>query len=330
MQFRIPGGIGASVALMLGSAVSLQFGAALAVQLFPVLGAWAVTALRLSIAALIVLIAVRPRAHRWNKQQWWAVIWFGVSLAGMNGAFYAAIERIPLGTAVAIEFLGPLFLAAALTRTVRDFSWVGLALTGMILIGIDGIAGAEKLDPIGAGFALVAAAFWAYYIRKSTRVGILIPGIGGLAVALAIASVLLLPFGVPAAIAVAVDPHLLILAVGTALLASVIPYTLELIALRRLPQRVFGVLLSLEPAIAALAGWMLLAQVPTLLRMLAIVCVVAASVGTTLSARRATVREQEAAPEIARMTAPIPIIATEHDIAEVHEHDSAEPREHDE
>lgn len=291
-----------SVALVLGSCISLQFGAALAVQLFPALGSWGVSALRLTIAALVLLVAVRPRVRGWNRSQWLAVIAFGLSLAGMNGSFYAALERIPLGTAVAIEFLGPLVLAAVLTRRLVDFAWVALALVGMALLGVDSALGAA-LDGLGVVFTLIAATFWALYIRASARVGQLVPGMGGLAVALVVASVALLPFGVPAAAASFAQPHLLALAAGTALLASVVPYTLELLALRRLPQRVFGVLLSLEPVVAAAAGWLLLSQEMSALRIAAVALVVAASIGTALAARKAS----EDAPGAA-LTGEIPVI----------------------
>lgn len=274
------------VALVVGSCLSLPFGAAVAAQLFPVLGPWGVTSLRVAIAALLLVAIVRPRPRGWTRSQWLAAVAFGLSLAAMNGFFYAAIDRIPLGPAVAIEFLGPLILAAALTRRLADAAWVGVALLGMALLGIDGLTGAEALDPLGVVFALIAAGFWAMYIRMSARVGALIPGAGGLAVGLVVAAVVLLPVGVPTATTVAGDPQLLLLAAVTAVLSSVIPYSFELAALRRLPQRVFGVLLSLEPAFATLAGWLILAQDATVLKVLAIALVIAASVGTTLGARR--------------------------------------------
>ncbi|WP_067194785.1 EamA family transporter [Microbacterium sp. XT11] len=274
------------VALVVGSCASLPFGAAVAAHLFPVLGSWGVTSLRVAIAALLLLALVRPRPFGWNRAQWTAAALFGVSLAAMNGFFYAAIDRIPLGPAVAIEFLGPLVLAAVLTRRLADAVWVGVALVGMGLLGLDGMIGADPLDPLGLVFILVAAAFWVMYIRMSARVGALIPGAGGLAVGLVVGAVLLLPVGIPASVTVAADPELLLLAALTAVLSSVIPYTFELSALRRLPQRVFGVLLSLEPAFATLAGWLILGQDATPLRMLAIALVIAASVGTTLGVRR--------------------------------------------
>ncbi|MFT4258365.1 EamA family transporter [Microbacterium sp.] len=285
------------VVLVIGSCLSLPFGAAVAAQLFPVLGPWGATSLRIVIAALLLLVIVRPRPRRWSRPQWVAAVLFGVSLAVMNGFFYAAIDRIPLGPAVAIEFLGPLVLAAVLTRRLTDALWVGVALAGMALLGIDGLIGAEPLDPLGVLFILIAAGFWIMYIRMSARVGALIPGADGLAIGLLVASVLLLPVGVPASITVAAAPDLLLLAAITAVLSSVIPYAFELAALRRLPQRVFGVLLSLEPAFATLAGWLMLGQDATALRMLAVALVIAASVGTTLGIRH----------ERGPFTAPVPL-----------------------
>jgi len=298
-----PARIGAPIALIAGSCASLQFGAALAVQLFPDVGAWGVTALRITIAAILLLVVSRPRILSWTREQWTAVAWFGLSLAGMNGFFYAAIERLPLGPAVAIEFLGPLALAAALTRRVVDAAWVGLAVAGVGIFGIDSVIGSEPLDPLGVGLALIAAAFWVLYIRRSARVGSLVPGIGGLAVALAIASVALLPFGAPAVATLAARPELLWLAVGTAVFASVVPYTLELLALRRLPQRVFGVLISLEPVFAALFGWLLLAQTISVMKIAAIALIVAASVGITLRTR-----EKSRTPAEPVLTGAIPTV----------------------
>ncbi|GAA1159673.1 DMT family transporter [Microbacterium oxydans] len=291
------------VVLVIGSCLSLPFGAAVAAQLFPVLGPWGVTSLRVAIAAVLLVVIVRPRPGKWTRAQWIAAVLFGVSLAAMNGFFYAAIDRIPLGPAVAIEFLGPLVLAAVLTRKLRDFAWVGIALLGMVVLGIDGLIGAEPLDPLGVVFILIAAGFWAMYIRMSARVGALIPGSSGLAMGLVVAAVLLIPVGVPAVSTVAMDPQLLLLAAITAVLSSVIPYSFELAALRRLPQRVFGVLLSLEPAFATLAGWLILGQDATPLRMLAIALVIAASVGTTLGVRR---DRRDGGPS-GPFTAPIPL-----------------------
>jgi inner membrane transporter RhtA len=270
-------GRGPAVALVLGSCVSLQVGAACAARLFPVAGSTGTTLLRLGLAALALLVAVRPRAYRWDARQWLPVLAFGLTLAAMNGSFYAAIERIPLGTAVTVEFLGPLTLAAVLSRRLRELAWVLLAAAGVALLGLGD----------GAGLALVAGLFWACYILASRRVGARVPGHGGLAMATAVGALALLPFGAVGAAHALERPHSLLLAAGTGLLASVVPYSLELAALRRLQPHVFGVLLSLEPAIAALAGWVLLSQPLGPVGAVAVGVVVLASAGSTLSARRA-------------------------------------------
>jgi inner membrane transporter RhtA len=272
--------------MVLGSCVSLQVGAASAAQLFPTMGSAGVTLLRLLVAAVVLLAVTRPPVRRWTRQQWTAIGAFGLCLAGMNGSFYASIARIPLGTAVTIEFLGPLVLAAVLSRRVRDLGWVLLAAAGVVLLGMAAGGGGPGLDRVGVAFALLAAVFWAGYILTSARVGAAVPGHGGLAVALAVGALALTPVGVTGA-ATAVDrPGLLLLGAVTGLLASVVPYTLELSALRSLPPRVFGVLLSLEPAVASVAGWALLGQPLGAREAVAVGVVVLASVGSTLSARR--------------------------------------------
>ncbi|MEV4900389.1 DMT family transporter [Citricoccus sp. NPDC055426] len=280
-QQNLPAGVG----LVIGACISLQFGAAVAVQLFPHLGPWGVTTLRLGLAAVILLVIVRPRVRSWMRQQWTAVVLFGAAMGCMNGSFYAAIERIPLGAAVSIEFLGPLVLAAVLARRLLDGVWVAVALAGMVLLGLDSALG-ESLDPVGVALALVAGVFWAGYVLTSARVGRLVPGAGGLAVALVVATAVVAPLGAPGAVRAFGDPMLLGMALVTALLASLVPYTLELSALRRVPAPVFSILLSLEPAFAALFGWILLGQESGLLRNLAIVLVIAASAGVTLTGRR--------------------------------------------
>jgi inner membrane transporter RhtA len=274
------------VLLVIGSCTSLQVGAALAVHLFALGGSTGTTLLRLGLAALVLLAVVRPRVRSWTGLQWRAVLALGLSLGAMNGCFYAAISRIDLGTAVTIEFLGPLTLSAVLSRRVRDLLWVGLALAGVVVLGLTGEHHGGSLDPVGVVFALLAGGCWAAYIMASARVGRLVPGHGGLAVATAVGALVLVPLGAGGALRAVTAPHGLWLALGTALLASVIPYSLELAALRRLPQRTFGILLSLEPVIASLAGWALLGQRMTLLGGLGVVLVVLASAGATASAGR--------------------------------------------
>ncbi|MDQ4215661.1 EamA family transporter [Microbacterium sp. ASV81] len=280
-----PRGVGVGVLLVVGSCMSLPFGAAVATTIFPALGSWGVTGIRVLIAALVVLLIARPRVTRWDRKKWIAAALFGVAMAFMNGTYYAALDRIPIGAAVAIEFLGPLVLAAVLTRRLLDAVWVGVALLGMALLGVDALIGSAALDPIGVLFALAAAAFWVFYIRMGARVSALLPGTEGLAMSLAVAAVLLLPFGIPATAKAVQDPDILLLALVTAVLASVIPYTLELAALRRLPQRLFGILLSLEPVFATIAGVLVLHQSTTPLRLAAVALVVIASIGVTAGSR---------------------------------------------
>jgi inner membrane transporter RhtA len=273
-----------AVAMIVGSCATLQLGAVFAQHLFPAAGSTGTTLLRLAIAALLLAAVTRPAVRAWDRTQWRAAAVLGVTLAGMNGCFYAALSRIPLGTAVTIEFLGPLALAAVLSKRVRDTSWVLLAAGGVVVLGLTGSAGGA-LDPAGVAFALGAGLFWAGYILAAARLGTLVPGTGGLAVALGVAALVLLPLGAAGAAPVLLRPELLPLAVATAVLASVLPYSLELAALRRLPRPVFGVLLSLEPAFAALFGWLLLSQSLGPVALLAVGAVIAASIGSTLAAR---------------------------------------------
>lgn len=283
------------VALVIGSCLSLQFGAALATQLFPVFGSWGTTVIRLGAAALLLHAMFRPKVWTWTRTQWGAVTLFGLTLAGMNGFFYAGIERIPLGVAVSIEFLGPLALAAILSRRWKDGIWISLALIGIGLFFLDDVTGTSTLDPLGVLFVLIAGLFWALYILAGARASALIPGTGGLAVAVAVGTLVVLPFGAPGFVGVEWNVQLVLLCLGAALLASVIPYTLEFAALRRLPRPVFGLLLSLEPVIATIAGWMLLGQTVSALAIVAVVLVVSASAGSTATASRD--QRQQPAPD---------------------------------
>jgi inner membrane transporter RhtA len=282
---QTPGRPAAGAALLvLGSCTSLQIGAALAMRLFPVTGAPGATLLRLGLAAVALLAIVRPRVRDWRPAQWRAILLYGVSIAGTNGFFYAALARLPLGAAVTIQFLGPLTLAAALSRRGRDVGWVLLAVIGVLTLGLTGSHGGAhgSLDLAGVAFALVSAAFWALYIVAGSRASAAVPGRGGLAVAMSAGALVLAPFGAHGAAQLAGHPHLMAVALGMAVLASVVPYSLELAAMRRAPRRVFGILLSLEPAVATLAGWLLLGQHTAPVAIAAIVIVVGASLGSTL------------------------------------------------
>ena len=274
--------------LVLASITSVQFGSAVARTLFDDLGAAGVTLLRLGIAALVIAVFARPRLGDWTGAAWRAAAVLGVVMAGMNLIFYLALRTVPLGIAVTVEFLGPLLLALVQTRRVLDLLWALLAAAGVVLLGTAN-GGAAPLP--GLVLAFVAGLCWAGYIVFSARLGGLVPGTGGLAVSLAVAALLVLPFGASGASAVFDHPALLIGATAVALLSSVFSYGLEINALRRIPTRVFGILMSLEPAGAAIAGLLVLHQHLGVVEVVALVLVTAASAGVTL-ARRDRVPEQ--------------------------------------
>ncbi|WP_230206378.1 EamA family transporter [Microbacterium gorillae] len=301
----------ASVLLVLGSCLALQGGAAVAITLFPIAGPWGVSTLRLAIAGVLLMLITRPKLSRWDRRAWLAAVLFGAAMAGMNGTFYASLDRLPLSTAVAIEFLGPLGLAAVLSRRARDLIWIALAFAGMAVLGVNSVLSGAPLDPVGIGFTLVSAAFWAAYILAGSHAGRVVPGNGALAVGVLVAAVLVAPFGAAGVGPVLADPRLLLLALVTAVLGSVVPYSLEFAALRRMPRDVFGVLLSLEPVAAAVAGFVLLGQIVAPAQWVTIALVVTASVGITVSgARRTSPSAQIPAAELQAITAPIPLVAT--------------------
>ncbi|MBB2949241.1 inner membrane transporter RhtA [Actinoplanes lutulentus] len=270
--------------LVLGSVLSLQFGGAVAALLFPRAGVHGVVALRLAIAALILLAICRPRTRGYRRADWLSIAAFGIALAGLNTLFYHAIDRIPMGTAVTLEVLGPLTLSVITARSRRGWMWAGLALAGVVLLGRGGFG---RLDPAGVGFALGAAVMWAAYIVLSARVGHRFPKADGLALAVAASAVITLPFGVAEAGSVLLEPRILLMGTVVAVLASVLPYSLEMLALRRMPTTTFAVLMSLGPAVAALAGFLLLGQALTLLECLAILLVITAAMGAVTGTKPA-------------------------------------------
>lgn len=277
-----------AVLCVIGSCISLQLGASLAIQLFPIGGPWGTASLRLLFAAVILLAIARPRVRTWSREKWISATIFGLTLGLMNGFFYSGIELVALGPAVTIEFLGPLLLAACLSRSLRDATCVALALLGMGLMGLDSFNG-DPLDLRGVFFLLCAGAMWAAYILASKKAGALFSGADGLAMAFLIGGLVLLPVGGRGAVALASDPTLLLFALGTGVLASLIPYSLEFIALRRLAPNVFSILIALEPVFAALFGWILLSQNIPQLKLAAIGLVVVASVLQTMAPARGRV-----------------------------------------
>ncbi|MEV5759677.1 EamA family transporter [Streptomyces tendae] len=264
------------VGLVLAGGVSVQFGAALAVSLMPRAGALGVVTLRLAVAAVVMLLVCRPRLRGHSRADWGTVVVFGIAMAGMNGLFYQAVDRIPLGPAVTLEVLGPLALSVFASRRAVNLVWAALALAGVFLLGGGGFDG---LDPAGAAFALAAGAMWAAYIVFSARTGRRFPQADGLAMAMAVGALLFLPLGIVESGTKLIDPLTLALGAGVALLSSVLPYTLELLALRRLPAPTFAILMSLEPAIAAAAGFLILDQALSATQSAAIALVIAASMG---------------------------------------------------
>lgn len=266
------------VTLVLGAVSSIQFGAALAVTLFDDLGPGGTSLLRLGFAAAIMLAVWRPDPRAHPAADLRLVLWFGLALGGMNYFFYEALDRIPLGIAVTIEFVGPLGVAVATSRRRLDLLWVALAASGIVLLARPG---GDGLDPLGVVFVLVAAACWAAYILLAQRAGGVFTGSRGLAMAMGIAFLVPLGPGLHQAGGDLLQPEFLAIGAAIALASSVIPYSLETEALRRMATSVFGVLMSLEPAVAALAGFLVLGQALDAVEVAAIGLVVAASVGIT-------------------------------------------------
>ena len=279
------------VLLAVVAVLSVQFGNAIAGSLFSVVGPLGAAALRMTLAAVILCAVVRPRVRGWDRRTWASVVALGVGLGGMNALIYLAIDRIPLAVAIAG------------TRRWRDLSWVVLAAIGVALLGLDGEA---QLDLVGALLAAAAAVFWALYIVASARLGPRARGVDGLGVAMIVAALLVAPWGASDAVgAVAVDPLLMLAFAGVAIMTSAIPYALEFLALKRMPTRVFGVLSSLGPAVAALAGLIVLGQDLSPAQLLAIVVVMAACAGAVASSRTRSMRISSSAP-------PSPLIDSAH------------------
>ncbi len=268
------------ISLVLGAILSVQVGSAIATTLFDEVGPGGAVFLRMALGAIVVVAIWRPTA-RAARGRLLLVALFAVALACMNASFYAAIDRIPLGLAVTFEFIGPLGVAIAASRRWLDLVWAGLAASGIVLLAP---TPGGSLDALGVALALTAGGFWAVYIVVTARVGRAFEGGEGLAIAMAIASVLLAPVGIADAGAELVAPGVLGAALAVATLSSVIPYSLELEALRRIPQRTFGVLMSLEPAVGALAGLAILGQQLSSTEVAAVALVVAASAGALGSA----------------------------------------------
>jgi inner membrane transporter RhtA len=275
--------------------ITVQLGAAWAKELFGALGPVGTVTLRVGFAALILAAWWRPwRLARGGnagalasvrrttrRADYVFVALFGLTLAAMNLTFYLSLSRIPLGIAVTVEFIGPLTVAVVGSRRALDVLWIVLAVGGILLLAPLGMFGVTRLDPLGLLLALGAGTFWGLYILLTARVGRSFPGGIGLSLAMAIGGLALLPIGIADAGSALLNPSFLLVGAGVALLSSVIPYSLEIAALRRMAPSAFGVLMSLEPAIAALIGWLVLHETLELRAIVALIFITTAAIGST-------------------------------------------------
>jgi inner membrane transporter RhtA len=272
--------------LVLGGIGSVQFGSAIASTLFARIGPGGAVLLRLVSASLVLLVISRPQVRTRTRRELILAAGFGLVLAAMNLSFYEAIQRIPLGIGVTIEFIGPLAVAVAGTRKRLDLAWVALAAVGILAL-MHGEA--RGVDALGAVLALIAGCMWGTYILVNARVGRAFEGAAGLSLAMCVASVAVLPAGVIEGGAQLATPHSLAVGAAVGMLSSAIPYSLEMEALRRIATGLFGVLMSLEPAVAALAGFLVLGQNLSGRELIGIALVVIASVGASRRARQAPI-----------------------------------------
>jgi inner membrane transporter RhtA len=263
--------------------ISVQSGAAIAKTLFPSIGAAGTASLRIGISALILMAVYRPKLTKLTKEQWKFVIPYGLCLGAMNLVFYFAIERIPIGLAVTLEFIGPLMVAVLGSKRAVDFLWVLLAAAGIVLIAPWNTNG---VDILGAALATLAGAFWAAYIVLGGKISQKMDGNEAVATGMLLAACLVVPFGIFGGGLEGLTPKFLGMGIALALLSSAIPFTLEMKALGRLPARTFSILMSLEPAAAAICAFIFLQEYLSFNEILAVVFVVAASAGSTITSRR--------------------------------------------
>lgn len=268
--------------MVLGGVVSVQFGGALAAKLIQQLGAAGTVSLRLALAVPILLLIARPSLRNRTKKDLLAVIAFGTVLGLMNLSFYLSLERLPLGVAVTIEFIGPLGLAAAMSRKRRDLFAVAGAALGVVLVNGHELG---KVDCLGVGFAGLAGAFWAGYILLSAETGRRFAQLDGLALSMIVSTLITAPIGLITAGSELLHWHSLAIGLAIAILSSVLPYSLETLALRRMKPVVFGILMSIEPAVGATAGFLILSQRLAVIQLAGMACVVAASISITRTSR---------------------------------------------
>jgi len=290
------GGTAAASGLVVLGLICQEVGAGVAVLLFPSAGPIGTVTLRLVFSAVLLLAIFRPRFRGRTRADWLTVLAFGVVLGGMNVLFYLALARLPLGPTVTIEYLGPLVLSVVVARRASAWLWAALAFAGVALLGRGGF---DHLDPVGVVFAAGAGVMWVGYILMSARTGRRWARLDGLAIAAAIGGLGVLPFGIATAGEAFLDPRVLLFGLGVAVLSSMIPYGLELIALRRLPADTFSILLSIAPALAAAAGFVVLHQALEIWDLIAIALVVIASIGAVRAANR---RRAELLPPVGDIT----------------------------
>ena len=270
---------------VLGSVTALGVGTSWAKQaLFPVVGAQGTTAVRVGLSALLMLMLWRPWRWRLSRADAQAVVLYGAALGAMNLMFYLSLQTLPFGLAVAIEFAGPLAVAIWSSRRAVDFIWVALAIAGLALLLPLGLSG-STLDPLGVLYAVGAAVFWALYIVFGKRAGHLHAG-QSVSLGLLVAALVVVPVGVAHAGAALLSPSVLLVGVAVAAISSALPISLEMMALKRLPKEAFGIMISMEPAVAALLALALLGERLDTVQWLAIGCIVAASMGSAATARR--------------------------------------------
>lgn len=264
--------------------IAIQSGSSFAKQLFPAIGPIGTTALRVGFSALALWLVFRPWRNFPRGRGWFAVGVYGLCLGGMKVLLYLAIERIPIGIAVALEFTGPLLVALLSMRQKRDLLWVALAIGGIILL-LPNMSGVNALDPIGVLLALAAGGCWAGYILFGQKAGNLAPGGTTVALGMSIAALYIVPMGVIITDGALFNLSILPFGIAVAILSSALPYSLEMIALKNMPKQTFSVLMSVEPAIAALAGLMILGEALSVTQWSAIAMIIAASIGSTVSAK---------------------------------------------
>lgn len=280
MKHRSIPAIPATIAAM----VCVQSGASIAKRLFPILGPAGTSSLRIGISAILLFFINRPKLSALTRQQWLYCLLYGGCIAGMNLIFYCAIERIPLGLGVTLEFTGPLMLALVTSRKITDIVWAILATVGILLIVP--WQSTSNVDPIGVGFALMAGAFWAGYILAGGKVSKVVDSKTAVSVGTCVAALIILPFGIMSGKLVNLNVYYFTLAFAVAVLSSALPFTFDMIALKKLPPKIFSVLSSLHPAIASLSGFIFLHEILTLNQWASVACVVTASIGMTLSSRK--------------------------------------------